>query len=185
MIGRYTTRAVCLGIEDTYLTFTMVPCSVQHTPAACGHEGTAEPLTEDGHHSRMPIGDPQGGFFEYTVEGIPESIFAGSVPVSDLERSIGFYTDVLRLDLLGRTETEAYLRRGNCRLILRASDVTGVDTGLYFGVDSPFNTRRRLIDEDVEFVREPVHTPFGTCTSFLDPDGNVLHAIDAGAEFRI
>ena len=133
----------------------------------------------------MPIGDPQGGFFEYTVEGIPESIFAGSVPVSDLERSIGFYTDVLCLDLLGHTESEAYLRRGNCRLVLRVSDVTGVDTGLYFGVDSPFNTRRRLIDEDVEFVREPVHTPFGTCTSFLDPDGNILHAIDAGAEFRI
>ena len=65
------------------------------------------------------------------------------------------------------------------------SEDAGVDTGVYFGVDSPFNTRRRLIDEDVEFVREPVHTPFGTCTSFLDPDGNVLHAIDCGAEFRI
>ncbi len=133
----------------------------------------------------MPLGDPQGGLFEYTVEGIPESIFASSVPVGDLDISIRFYTDVLHLELLGRTDSEAYLRRGQCRIILRTSQDAGIDTGIYFGVDSPFNTRRRLIDEDVEFVREPVHTPFGTCTSFLDPDGNILHAIDSGAEFRM
>lgn len=133
----------------------------------------------------MPLGDPQGGLFEYTVEGIPESIFASSVPVRDLETSIRFYTDVLCLDLLGRDDSEAYLRRGQCRIILRVSDTAGIDTGVYFGVDSPFNTRRRLIDEDVEFVMEPVRTPFGTCTSFLDPDGNILHAMDSGAEFRM
>lgn len=133
----------------------------------------------------MPLGDPQGGLFEYTVEGLPESLFACSIPVSDIDRSVDFYTYILGLDLLGRTDSESYLRRGNCRIILRLSERTGMDTGVYFAVDSPFNTRRRLIDEDVEFVREPVHTPFGTCTSFLDPDGNVLHAIDAGAEFRI
>ena len=167
MIGRYTTRAVCLGIEPMSAT------AIESTISSFKHQ------------TPMPLGDPQGGFFEYTVEGIPESIFACSVPVRDLDASIGFYTDVLCLDLLGRTDSEAYLRRGQCRMILRVSDVTGVDTGVYFGVDSPFNTRRRLIDEGVEFVQEPVHTPFGTCTSFLDPDGNVLHAIDSGADFRM
>lgn len=133
----------------------------------------------------MPLGDPHGGFFEYTVEGIPESIFACSIPVSDLDRSVDFYTGVLGMQLLGETGGEAYLRRGSCRLILRVSDDVGIDTGVYLGVDSPFNTRRRLIDEDVEFVREPMHSPFGTYTSFLDPDGNILHAMDQGAEFRI
>ena len=133
----------------------------------------------------MPLGDPHGGFFEYTVEGIPESIFACSIPVSDLSRSVDFYTGILGMQLLGETDGEAYIRRGSCRLILRVSDDVGVDTGVYLGVDSPFNTRRRLIDEDVEFVREPIHSPFGTYTSFLDPDGNVIHAIDQGAEFRI
>lgn len=133
----------------------------------------------------MPLGDPHGGFFEYTVEGIPESIFACSIPVSDLSRSVDFYTGILGMQLLGETDGEAYIRRGLCRLILRVSDDVGVDTGVYLGVDSPFNTRRRLIDEDVEFVREPIHSPFGTYTSFLDPDGNVIHAIDQGAEFRI
>lgn len=119
------------------------------------------------------------------MEGIPESIFACSIPVSDLSRSVDFYTGILGMQLLGKTEGEAYIRRGSCRLILRVSDDVGVDTGVYLGVDSPFNTRRRLIDEDVEFVREPIHSPFGTYTSFLDPDGNVIHAIDQGAEFRI
>lgn len=133
----------------------------------------------------MPLGDPHGGFFEYTVEGIPESIFACSIPVTDLARSVDFYTGILGMQLLGETADEAYLRRGSCRLILRRSENAGVDTGVYLGVDSPFNTRRRLIDEDVEFVREPMHSPFGTYTSFLDPDGNVLHAMDQGAEFRM
>lgn len=119
------------------------------------------------------------------MEGIPESIFACSIPVSDLSRSVDFYTGILGMQLLGETDGEAYIRRGSCRLILRVSDDVGVDTGVYLGVDSPFNTRRRLIDEDVEFVREPIHSPFGTYTSFLDPDGNVIHAIDQGAEFRI
>ena len=133
----------------------------------------------------MPIGDPQGGLFEYTVEGLPESIFACSIPVSDIDRSLEFYTGMLGMELLGRDGREAYLKRGECRIILAVSDRVGVDTGIRFGVDSPFNTRRRLIDEEVEFVREPVHTPFGTCTSFLDPDGNVLHAIDSSADFRM
>lgn len=133
----------------------------------------------------MPIGDPQGGLFEYTVEGLPESIFACSIPVSDIDRSLEFYTGMLGMELLGRDGREAYLKRGESRIILTVSDRVGVDTGIRFGVDSPFNTRRRLIDEEVEFVREPVHTPFGTCTSFLDPDGNVLHAIDSSADFRM
>ena len=50
----------------------------------------------------MPIGDPQGGLFEYTVEGLPESIFACSIPVSDIDRSLEFYTGMLGMELLGR-----------------------------------------------------------------------------------
>ncbi len=133
----------------------------------------------------MPIGDPQGGMFEYTVEGLPESVFACAVPVGDLDRSLMFYTGTLGMRLLGRDDREAYVSRGGCRLILRVSERTGVDTGIYLGVDSPYNTRRRLVDEGVAFEREPARGPLGTYTSFLDPDGNILHAIDCGAEFRM
>lgn len=133
----------------------------------------------------MPIGDPHGGLFEYTVEGIPECVFAFTVPVSDIGRSVDFYTNILGLKVLGRTDSEAYLIRGSCHVILRLSENVGIDTGVYMGVDSPYNTRRRLIDEDVEFALDPVRGPFGTCTSFRDPDGNILYAIEQDAEFRL
>ena len=133
----------------------------------------------------MPLGDPHGGLFEYTDEGLPGSIFACTVPVRDVTRSIGFYRDILGMEVLSSDDSIAYLRRDGCRVILRKSENVGVDTGLYLGVDSPYNTRRRLIDEGVIFTQEPVHGPFGTYTSFRDDDGNVIHCIETGAEFRI
>ncbi len=133
----------------------------------------------------MPLGDPHGGMFEYTMEGLPESVFAVAIPVKDIGRSTEFYRDVLGMTVLGTNLSSAYLRRGSCRIILRLSEEAGIDTGAYLAVDSPYNTRRRLLDEGVEFMTDPVRTPFGVETSFLDPDGNVLHVIDTGSEFRM
>jgi len=132
----------------------------------------------------MPLGDPHGANFEYTTEGLPESIHVCTIPVSDVKRSSSFYTDILGMELLESDEQAAYLVRGSCRLILRRSDSVGVDTGLYLGVDSPYNTRRRLIDEGVVFVQEPKRGPFGTFCSIRDDDANVIHLIETKAEFR-
>ena len=133
----------------------------------------------------MPLGDPHGGNFEYTVEGLPENIFACIIPVSDIGRSVEFYSEVLGMELFGKDDRSAYMVRGACRTVLRMSDAVGIDTGIVFGVDSPYNTRRRLIDEGVEFVVDPVRAPFGTFTSFLDPDGNVISVMEQKAEFRM
>ncbi len=133
----------------------------------------------------MPLGDPHGGNFEYTVEGLPENIFACIIPVSDIGRSSAFYSEILGMELLGRDGDRAYMVRGSCRIVLRRSDSVGVDTGVIFGVDSPYNTRRRLIDEGIVFVADPVRTPFGTFTSFLDPDGNTISVMEQKAEFRM
>ena len=133
----------------------------------------------------MPLGDPHGGNFEYTVEGLPENIFACIIPVSDIGRSVEFYSEVLGMELFGKDDRSAYMVRGACRTVLRISDAVGIDTGIVFGVDSPYNTRRRLIDEGVEFVVDPVRAPFGTFTSFLDPDGNVISVMEQKAEFRM
>ena len=132
----------------------------------------------------MPLGDPHGGLFEYTDEGLPECTFACTIPVRDVGRSLYFYRDLLGMDVLSFDDTVAYLRRGDCRIILRRSDSVGIDTGLFFGVDSPYNTRRRLIDEGVVFTQEPVRGPFGTYTSFRDDDGNVIHFIEKNADFH-
>lgn len=64
--------------------------------------------------------------------------------------------------------------------MLKVSDTVGVDTGVFLAVDSPYNTRRRLMDQGVVFVVDPVMGPFGTYTSFRDDDGNVISVIDGG-----
>jgi len=133
----------------------------------------------------MPLGDPHGANFEYTIEGLPESVFACTIPVRDIQRAIGFYKDILCLEILGSDEEYAYLKRNDCRIVLKRSETVGVDTGLYLGVDSPYNTRRRLIDEGVVFAQEPKRGPFGTFCSIRDDDGNVLHLIETKAEFKM
>ncbi len=132
----------------------------------------------------MPLGDPHGANFEYTVEGLPESVFACTIPVRDVARSVLFYKDILRMDVLFSDSDIAYLRRGESRVILRKSVSVGIDTGLYFGVDNPYNTRRRLIDEGVIFVQEPKRGPFGTFCSICDDDANIIHLIEMNAEFK-
>lgn len=134
--------------------------------------------------SLMPLGDPEGGNFEYTVEGLPETLFACVVPVADMARAVGFYADVLGMRVLSEGAAETYLARGQCRIVLRKSERAGVDTGIFLGVDSPYNTRRRLIDEGVRFASDPARGPMGTSVSFYDSEGNVLTAIETGAEFR-
>ncbi|MDO5862214.1 MAG: VOC family protein [Thermoplasmata archaeon] len=133
----------------------------------------------------MPLGDPEGGLFEYTTEGLPESVFAVTVPVSDIGRATEFYSDVLGFSILGEDGPRAYIQRGNCRIILEKSEKAGVDTGIYLEVDSPYNSRRRLIDEGVRFASDPARGPFGTFVSILDPDGNRISLIEGGAGFRL
>ena len=132
----------------------------------------------------MPLGDPHGANFEYTVEGLPETVHVCTIPVRDVHRSIGFYTDILRMEILAEDEDAAYLIREGCRIILKRSDTVGIDTGLYFGVDSPYNTRRRLIDEGVVFEEAPRRGPFGTFCSIRDDDANIIHLIERNAEFK-
>ena len=133
----------------------------------------------------MPLGDPHGANFEYTDEGLPESIFAFTVPSTDLDRSIGFYGDILGFELLGRDDSKAYMRRMGSTLILERSEKAGVDTGIYLTVDSPYNTHRRLVDEGTGFWSEPKRGPMGTFTGILDPDRNILRMIEGRAEFRL
>ena len=126
----------------------------------------------------MPLGDPCGGHFEYTVEGLPQCLSASTVPVSSLERARSFYCDLLGFEVFDLDEKSLYVRRGNCVLILKISASIGIDTGIYIGVENPFDLHRRLIDENVIFVRDPMNSPIGVYTSFRDDDGNTIHAVD-------
>ncbi|MFA6709722.1 MAG: VOC family protein [Candidatus Methanomethylophilaceae archaeon] len=126
----------------------------------------------------MPLGDPHGGNFTYTEEGLPENIFAVMIPVKDVSRSIGFYRDILKMKVVLENEREAVVSREKAIFLLRRSQTVGVDTGVYIGVENPYDLHRRLIDEGVVFVRDPTRGPMGVYTSFRDTDSNVIHAID-------
>ena len=126
----------------------------------------------------MPLGDPGGGMFEYTTEGLPENITAVTVNVSDVNRSVAFYSDVLKMRLLSQTDTEAVLSMDSFFIILKKSQTVGTDTGIFIGVHDPFEFHRRMVDDGVVFVRHPQRGPIGVYASFRDIDANILHAVE-------
>lgn len=132
----------------------------------------------------MPIGDPHGGNFQYTTEGLPESVFMASIPVKDPSSALVFYRDTLMMEVVYGGQEEAVVRRGSAVLRLFRSDRVGVDTGVFLGVHDTFDFHRRMIDEGVRFKLDPKRLPMGVATSFFDGDGNLLYAIETKAEPR-
>ena len=128
----------------------------------------------------MPLGDPHGGNFIYTNEGIPKGIAAVSIPSRNIDRAVRFYTESLKMVLRSRDDDTAVLSVGKDIIIIRRSEDVGIDTGIYLRTDSPFDLHRRLVDEGVIFVLDPKRTPLGLITSFKDDDGNVIHAVEIG-----
>lgn len=124
----------------------------------------------------MPIGDPHGGNFTYTTEGLPRSLMMCSVPSRDPAEAVRFYRDVLKMDVLYAGPEEAVVRRKEAVIRLFRSDNVGVDTGIFIGVDDPYDFHRRMIDEGVRFKMDPKRLPTGVATSFFDWDGNLLYA---------
>lgn len=129
----------------------------------------------------MPIGDPHGGNFEYTSEGLPKTLFMASVPSADPVRAVRFYCDVMKMDVIYSGPEEAVVRRGYATLRIFRSDHTGIDTGIFIGVDEPYDFHRRMIDEGVRFKMDPKRLPMGVATSFFDIDGNILYVMETGA----
>lgn len=128
----------------------------------------------------MPLGDPHGGNFEYTTEGLPLNVAFNVIPVSDISRSERFYCELLGFEVVSESSDHAHLSRAGCNIVLKRSETAGIDTGIFFAVDNPYNTRRRLIDQGVVFTVDPTMGPMGTYTSFRDDDGNVISVVDAG-----
>jgi catechol 2,3-dioxygenase-like lactoylglutathione lyase family enzyme len=108
-----------------------------------------------------------------------------AVPCKDIERALSFYSGLLGMDVLYRKEKEAAVRRNGATLLLRVSDAAGIDTGVFLGVENPYDLHRRLVDEGVVFVMDPFRAPLGVVTSFRDSEGNVIHAIEMNAAMRI
>lgn len=128
----------------------------------------------------MPLGDPKGGEYVYGEIGLPSEISSAYIPSRNPGKSKSFYRDILGMDVTHDSPDAVVLKRATFRIVLYKSENVGVDTGIVFGVDSPFNLHRRFVDEGVVFVRDPSRGPVGVQTSFRDDDGNLLHAADVG-----
>lgn len=126
----------------------------------------------------MPLGDPHGGEFAYTDEGLPVCISAVTVPSTDLVATAEFYFDMLGFEVVESRTSRLIMRRSGCTIIFALSESAGIDTGVYIGVDNPYDLHRRLIDEGVVFIRDPMNSPIGVYTSFRDCCGNIIHAVD-------
>lgn len=124
------------------------------------------------------MGDPNGGNFEYTVEGLPVCLFAAEVPVTDIPRAVTFYVEALGMNYESGDARMAVVSGNGFKILLKKHLDAGVETNVFFGVDNPFDLHRRLVDEGVVFVKDPARGPLGLCTSFKDADGNILHAIE-------
>ena len=126
----------------------------------------------------MPLGDPHGGNFIYTNEGIPSGIALVTIPSRNIDRSVRFYNGLLKMEICSQNDDEAILAAGKDLIRIVKSDSVGIDTGIYLRTDSPYDLHRRLVDEGVIFVMDPKRTDLGLITSFKDDDGNIIYAIE-------
>jgi predicted enzyme related to lactoylglutathione lyase len=102
----------------------------------------------------------------------------------DLERLVGFYRDILGLELHRHHGDFANFVWGNVRLNLGLHDrVTGPSRDPYrimvhLDVADIHEQYRRLSGRGVEFIRAPEKEGWGGwVATFLDPDGNVLQLL--------
>ena len=103
------------------------------------------------------------------------------ISVTDLDRSVAFYRDVLGIPMLFRVpgQSMAFFASGDVRLYLGAPEDPAFRTKVlvYFSVDDIDAEQARLAGLGVDFPGEPrlVHKDGATelwMTGFSDPDGH-------------
>jgi methylmalonyl-CoA/ethylmalonyl-CoA epimerase len=107
-------------------------------------------------------------------------------PVRDLDRAVGFYRDVLGLELVARFGPLAFFDLGGVRLLLEAGGDGAGASPLYLGVADVRAARRELegrgvaFDGDAHVVFSDTDGVFGApgedewLTFFRDSEGNLL-----------
>ncbi len=105
--------------------------------------------------------------------------------VTDLDRAIDFYAQVVGIPLIARFGALAFMDLGGVRLLLEQQAVVEARAALYLSVEEIHPAHATLVARGVEFLTEP-HVIFvdeaGTfgvaghaewMAFFTDPDGNV------------
>jgi predicted enzyme related to lactoylglutathione lyase len=108
-----------------------------------------------------------------------------SIPVTDQDRALEFYSKKLGFQVAGDTPfgegkrwIELRTPGGQTRVVLFTPDGQenriGSFSNLVFGSDDVNKTHAELRKRGVEFVQEPRTEPWGTSAMFKDPDGNIF-----------
>lgn len=114
-----------------------------------------------------------------------KAIKFASVQVRDQDRALSFYTERLGFRVVtdqpmgeGQRWIELGISGAETRLVLFASDRDGDGTGsmsnVTFMADDVQQTYEELKSRGVAFTSPPQSMPWGTYTTFEDPDGNTF-----------
>ena len=106
-----------------------------------------------------------------------------SVPVSDQQRALDFYTQMLGFRVSTDQpfdDNQRWIELGIGRSSSGISLFTpeghenriGTFTGISFVADDVMATHRELESKGVKFIQEPQQADWGTAAIFADPDGN-------------
>jgi catechol 2,3-dioxygenase-like lactoylglutathione lyase family enzyme len=108
-----------------------------------------------------------------------------TVPVSDQDRALEFYTEKLGFKVATdqpfndeQRWIELRIPGADTRIVLFTmdghEDRIGTMSGISFLADDVAATYREMVERGVEFVQEPQAADWGTAAVFTDPDGNVF-----------
>jgi catechol 2,3-dioxygenase-like lactoylglutathione lyase family enzyme len=135
-----------------------------------------------------------GGETSYFEKGNVIRVWISSIPVRDLDKAIGFYVDVLGLELVVEDVANNWAElggpepQGNIGLYVPKKNEKrqpGGDSGVILEVDSIFEFHRRLVDEEVPFKLKPERRGWGGIMAiFVDPDGNEIKAVEDPDHYR-
>ncbi|WP_339319792.1 VOC family protein [Paenibacillus sp. FSL R10-2734] len=103
-----------------------------------------------------------------------------TVNVSNLSRSLNFYTGILGLQLIHKGNTDVYLEWGSAWICLieqpeyteSKGNVIGVDHIAFSIAEEHFEEAVQVLQShEVRIIRGPVKRGLGWTVNFLDPDG--------------
>jgi predicted enzyme related to lactoylglutathione lyase len=101
--------------------------------------------------------------------------------VSDLDRSIEFYGDVLGLEVEKHSDHWAQADVGGTAIGFHIAEEVkapgGESFALIFDVDDVDEVFRAVGERDVETVEEPHDQPYGRIATLRDPDGYVIQIL--------
>ena len=115
--------------------------------------------------------------------GMIKNIKFASVPVTDQDRALEFYTKKLGFRVLTDAPFDGHQRwielsipRAETRVVLFTADdhkkMIGGFMNFTFATDNVEETAKELKERGVEFVQEPQKADWGTAAIFKDVDGN-------------